>query len=219
MHSYIELLVTQLREDSPRDAILKSSQGLVEHLLQHPKSFSANWHPLGFIHVKLPVSQSGASLRLHVWPEHTRSVQDPAWQVHDHVFALTSFVLVGALNNYEYSVDETDVGPTGRIYEVSYDSLVSVLHASTRLVKHELRLLTTQECGSIYRIPRGIFHSTEVPIGQFASTIVLSDDVSAKPPLVVGDLNGGAEYRYVRELCDQSFLQRQLKTLLESLGR
>lgn len=115
-------------------------------------------HPLGFFVIKQAVAED-MELRLHVWPKgwavpHSQTEAE----LHDHVFSLSSFVVLGSVSNDTFDMT---VDPNGefRTIEVTYSgssSGGSVL--SKTLYRLDLKATEVHQAGEIYHLPAGIVH-------------------------------------------------------------
>ncbi len=161
--------------------------------------YSATWHPLGFLVVRLGEVSSG-QLRLHVWTTQARPTQLPNWPIHTHIFELHSHILVGAVINDWYEVQP---GPSGRsrLYEVAYRGTTSTMKASPTYVDCVRTLRKSFVAGASYVVDRGQYHATEVADGRFAATIVVAGNPVDAAPMVVGSRDGDGVYTYERVEC------------------
>lgn len=169
----------------------------------------ATWHPLGFIHTEL-VRNDEFALRFHIWPPFERKSKSPNWQVHNHVFLLTSRVLVGTVENKAYRVvDAEREAATKQVYEVAYGDGYSELLPTQRYVAVECDSVDSYPPGSIYHVPRGAFHESYVEIADVVATLVRTDFQSAATPLVIGDIDQqtGRRYEYQRMAVNQADLR------------
>jgi hypothetical protein len=169
----------------------------------------ATWHPLGFVHTQLE-SNDEYSVRLHIWPPGTRKAKSPDWQVHNHVFALTSRVLVGSVLNKTYDILDVDQrGAAKQLYEFKYSDAGSELLPMQRYVSVSCASTHRYEVGDIYNVPRGVFHESIVEGSQLVATLVKTDFSVAVAPLVLGelDLQGRRRYEYRRLPVDQADLR------------
>lgn len=128
-------------------------------------------HPNGFIQLDLdpPVEQarghSGAPRRLHVWPEEGLiQAQQSDNTIHDHVFAMRSHVLKGALRQEVHRVSlHHYASPTHEVYVARYScASASSLDPSGVLVELLLPEVEAVEAGETYNQPAFTFHDTVV---------------------------------------------------------
>ncbi len=151
-------------------------------------------HPLGFRVARL-IADDSAALRLHIWPQSSRSAQ-PGFDIHDHAFDLASFVLLGELRQAVYEI-ATSRPATHAVYEVGYDKTGSVLRKSETAVAispKEKRLL---HAGETYSLPAGEFHELDRASAQCAATLVLTMQAGGSPRSL-GPLDGPAIIRFER---------------------
>ncbi len=170
-------------------------------VLEPPRlsSYSATWHPLGFLVVRLGLATSG-QLRLHIWISAERPIQLPNWPIHTHMFELHSHILVGTVTNEWYDVRS---GPSGRsrLYEVGYEGTSSTMKATPAYVDCLQSLRESFVPGNRYVVDRNQYHATNVTDGIFAATIVVAASPIQTPPMVVGSRDGLGVYTYDRQEC------------------
>src|SRR5438132_13498275 len=168
-------------------------EDVITHLLPllaptHLEAYSATWHPLGFLVVRLGEVPSG-QLRLHIWTSNSRPIQLPNWPVHTHIFELQSHILVGTVTNEWYEVKPGNPGYS-RLYEVAYRGTTSMMNATSNYVDCACTLQESFDPGSNYVVDREQYHATEVADGRFAATIVLAANPVDAVPIVVGSREG-----------------------------
>lgn len=127
-------------------------------------------HPLGFHVVK--VSSGPDDLRLHFWKP--GGVDQPGYEIHDHIFDLESRVIEGAIRHRLYTAAADPKGPYA-VYSVDYSGTES------RLAKTDERVLLYQEleevftAGDTYSVKAGKLHDAEIEgFGSTAMTLVLT---------------------------------------------
>lgn len=162
------------------------------------------WHPLGFV-LGTYLSHDKEKIRIHIWPKEGSQQQKPYWNIHNHVFHLTSWVLEGEITNQEYRIIN-DQKPDKCIYKVSYQGSESCLLKT----KQEISIVQEKKeinCkGGVYRIGTNIFHHSMRTSVNSALTIVLSIKEELNSPLVIGDIHAKQEYRYSRVAVDSNYL-------------
>jgi hypothetical protein len=164
-------------------------------------------HPLGFIACTL-LSEGTTKIRLHYWPV-TGGVQQSAdCQIHDHLFEFKSWVLSGQVQNIEYSV--TECGMEMAEYQTEYVDDLSILSKTGRTLKLAETERMTYQSGSTYGLRAGVLHETIRLGAEPAFTVLVANEVSAAPPLVLGPRDGQDRYVYKRELLDETVAERLL---------
>lgn len=175
----------------PREQLLP----LIEMLVDNPERYPATKHVLGFIHCKL-AEFNGQTLRLHVWPAGERSYGIPAWPVHTHHWTISSAVIAGYVVNETFSVRTDDHGHK-QLYEVHYvGNGLSERRRIDERVSVDVNRSEFWHAGERYSIPLGTYHSTTVPEGTFAATVILTGIRTDVAPLVLGQVSGKTQYRY-----------------------
>lgn len=167
----------------------------IRHFQRIPQSLTpVHRHPLGFRVARL-IADSGAALRLHIWPKSARSAQ-PGFEIHDHTFDLTSFILFGDLRQTVYEVS-TSAPATHAVYEVGYDATGSVLRKSEIAVAVSPKKTCLLHAGETYALPAAEFHDLDRASAQCAATLVLTTQ-SGGAPRSLGPLSGAAIIRFER---------------------
>ena len=114
-------------------------------------------HPLGFHVVK--VGWGPHALRLHFWKP--GGVDQPGFEIHDHIFDLESRVIEGAIRHRVYTA-AVDPDVLNAVYSVAYygtESRLAKTDQRFRLNKRSDEVLTL---GQLYRVEAGTFHDAEV---------------------------------------------------------
>ncbi|MBU3007816.1 hypothetical protein [Cobetia amphilecti] len=169
-----------------------------------------SWHPLGFAVCKL-LTEGNISLRVHLWPNHTNYQQLPYFPIHDHLFELKSWVLSGAIENYEYNIDCD--GDEYSIYDVSYNDKISTVKKS----EHRCSLALVNRAvffeGSSYNVSARTFHKSSSVYDGVSLTVCQTENMATTPPRVLGYKNGGAQYSYNRIIVEQSEIKRLIELI------
>ena len=178
-----------------------------------------NWHPLGFLHVRLLLDKDGSQLRLHAWPSISRQIQNPAWLVHSHTWPVVSHILCGSVTNTFWSVQIVSSSKaTGKLYRVEYDTEKSILKAEDTFVSHMPGELSTYTIGSKYTVPLDVYHTSIVEEGVFAATLVYTPPPQRPHPFVVGASNGAQEYQFRRALCPDSISEGVITAIVDNIS-
>jgi len=188
-----------------------SAQALIQCAQERKLPF--RWHPLGFVVCTLFVD-GPLKARLHVWPVDGARSQGSSCQIHDHVFDLTSRVLLGCIENIEYANDPR--GGTHARYAVEYKNDVSILERTGDTVNLSLSRATLHEQGSQYRVAAGQLHQSRRAGLMPAVTALVTRDVSGNAPTVIGPLDGPVRHEYRRSVLTNSELEKVLTGILES---
>jgi len=141
------------------------------------------WHPLGFVSCVVEEVPSSHTVRLHYWPKGERRVKNPDWPIHTHSYVLTSLVLSGQVRDLQY---RTIPGSQSWIYSVNYFKGGSEIVRTSEAVELLSKTDEIRISGEQYKVPRGVFHQTEVPIDKSAVTLVVLTDHGVEAPMVLG---------------------------------
>lgn len=172
--------------------LCRSEKVLIEH------------HPLGFFRLPLTTpDRLKDGFYLHVWPSADFRKQDERSEVHCHIFDLFSRVLSGSLVDRRYVVTD-DPNGSFVVSDVLY-----VSGQSSRVPtesRASLRLFRSYQfdAGSIYELPKGIFHKTDVlrfPTATLMRKLNVNSDATPKnlAPL------GAQEIRFDHMIASQDF--------------
>lgn len=164
-------------------------------------------HPLGFIACTLLV-EGKRKLRLHYWPLTGGAQQSPECQIHDHLFEFRSWVLAGAIENVEYILSPS--GEEFAEYRAEYSGDHSILTKTGKRLRLAEHSRCTYSAGSTYAVKSGVLHETVLVGNQPACTILLTNDVSASAPLVLGPLSGRDRYVYERKTLEECVVEQIL---------
>jgi len=153
-------------------------------------------HPYGFHIVKIRVT-SEYQLRLHLWLQGVRPMQEPKWLPHDHCFDIDSLILSGEMRHKTWRIDESSSN-RGVIYDVSYQGDTSVLARTNDLAGLALEEDHTYQEKHIYHLGKGIFHSIEVPADRLLATLCVASNYSDTPSRVFGEIGSLDRYEFNR---------------------
>ncbi|MFQ3545803.1 hypothetical protein Q7A53_17120 [Halobacillus rhizosphaerae] len=180
-------------------SIIKNT--LKDFLIENGDQISFNWHPLGFLHSKLGHAAEVGDIRLHVWLPNNRKTQEPPMPIHDHVFNINSFILLGKVTNHIYDLTSS-LGDKRQLYRVEYNNEGSLLKPLDTVIRCKLKSSQLYNKGEFYEVNKDKFHQTFVEIEDFTVTLVLTTDKDpVKEPNILGPL-GQEEYFYKREKCE-----------------
>ncbi|MFD5266023.1 hypothetical protein [Streptomyces sp. NPDC058335] len=194
--------------------VLRQAAAELEEVVSGRRALRAVRHPLGF--VCLPVLRDGPrGVCVHVF-----GPTDPGLtghQVHSHSWDLTSTVLYGRLGNRRVGVHEEPETPTHRVFEVHSDpSGVDELRPTRRLVRCLPGAEQTSSRGQTYALPAGEFHTTVVPDGSPAATLVLGRTLPGRADLSLGPVRAPGR-RVVRRTCDAAQTVRIARAALRRI--
>lgn len=149
------------------------------------QSIRATKHPLGFIHAELtpllPGLPEGTRARLHIWMDFFYA-SDELGLIHDHIWALKSCVLTGAL------IDVT-LAPTAAP-DGEYAGF-RVIYGAANQFRPEGRWRLTERArrhigaGQVYSLPPRVVHRTEVASFPLVTLLVTVDENDGGPGPIV----------------------------------
>lgn len=145
---------------------------------------SVTLHPLGFNVVKIETPPH--SLRLHLWK--SSGVEQPGFEVHDHIFNLRSRVIDGAIRHRAYQ-SVADQSGDKVFYRVEYSDHLSNLSKTQERLTLQIVDERVYRTGTSYSINAFDLHDAEMVEGVSAVTLVLTTHVGGTPR-TVGPWNG-----------------------------
>jgi hypothetical protein len=175
-------------------------------------------HPLGFFCLPA-LREDGYGVCVHLFEGGEPSPVDaPATSLmHSHSWELTSCVLYGRIGNVRLTVHDQPERPTHRIFEVhSAPSGVDEIRPTPRLVRCAAGPAQVTGRGRVYRLSAGEFHTTVVPDGAAAATLVLGRSVPGLTDLSLGPL-GGTGHRIERRTCHATQTARIARAALRRM--
>jgi hypothetical protein len=181
----------------------------------HERRPRAIRHPLGFI--CLPLVRDDVNVCVHVWTTRLRQARPTTSLVHCHSWDLTSHVLYGRLRNELVHVVDDDSEPTHRVFEIHCHGDRDDITPTGRLVRWRRAATACYSAGETYEVPAGSFHTTVVPKGHEAATVLLARVRPGRVDLSLGgpDLAG---HTVARERCDADETALAISTVFRRLG-
>lgn len=175
------------------------------------------WNPYGFLVWKLQSFDDGTALRLHVWPHDGRIVQHPIFPLHAHPWTLQSLVVSGSVTTENYEVNTDSESASHSIYEVGYRDGASVLERTDKTATPELVEEQEVKRGEYYDIDAHLAHSATIDEHSFASTLVLTEEVSDSQAQVLVQNAHSNEYHFKRYSPDAHRVEKLLGRLKQEL--
>ena len=192
-------------------------------------------HPLGF--TCLPVERAGRDgVCVHLWSPRTVGAVPAASAIHAHCWALTSYALLGELENSLITVADAvpaqcaptvpspaaagpaspSASPVYQVLRVRSRGDIDELSPTPRLVhcRESRRELIT--AGDTYDIPAGVFHATDVAPEAETVTIALGRMVAGIADLSLAPA-GAVGHQVRRRRCDQDRTAATARHVLDRL--
>jgi hypothetical protein len=192
-------------------------------------------HPLGF--TCLPVERAGRDgVCVHVWSPDVAAAAPAASAIHAHCWELTSYALVGELENSLMTVTDAPParmtpaarpplaaprvpGPAGAVYQVlrvRSQGDVDELSPTGRLVHCRETRRERVAAGDTYGVPAGVFHATDVAPRAEAVTVALGRMVDGIADRSLAPA-GAAGHQVRRRRCDQAQTAATAQFVLDRL--
>ena len=158
-------------------------------------------HGNGFVQLDL-----NSNTRLHIWPEEKLETQKTPTPIHNHIYSISSQILLGRLLHTEYDVDILCPKPTHALYEAI------VRHGSdTELRLIDDRCTMKKLChyemnrGSSYHFVAGRFHESS-GVGLTATIMTRSAPIKHIHPWVACPLGQTPDNDFNRYQFEEKFL-------------
>ena len=185
---------------------------LKDFIIQNISNLDCKVHPLGFYVFNLGKTEDGVIIRLHIW-DRTLQKQNSELEIHNHIFNMTSLILVGSLINENYEIKEVDRG-RGFLYEVNYVENNSVL----KKVKNNIFLKLTDSkkilTNEFYSLNESIFHNTFTE-ENYVATILRTEISKNKSPLIYSKIDfNELNLEFERETIDNKKKENLLNHLI-----
>lgn len=140
-------------------------------------------HPLGFFRLKLS-STSVGPVYLHYWPDTQKYIEHNELRVHRHSVDVFSLVLMGEVEDEQYSWLDDCRGPlhllkqdlSGKKQGLEKTGIRGMLQQETR------RLFRAGDC---YTVSKACFHRSTWTRGRVAATLCVFAGESLQAPMVV----------------------------------
>lgn len=174
-------------------------------------------HPLGFFHCRLYLDEAtGTQLRLHYWQRDQLGKGSALAPFHDHVWRLSSCVLLGEIRNNLVRIVDDPSGPYSletvhQEREAGRDSVGTGGPRVSFMVEHTESISE----GMFYRIEPRQFHFSDLGNCDVAISVVLSEPGVSGNPRTLMPL-GSAPHAPTRETLHQG--ETIAKQILKLLG-
>lgn len=160
-------------------------------------------HPLGFHVVKIEMPK--AALRLHLWKPGV--VDQPGYEIHDHIFNLRSCVVIGAIRHRTYDITPDENGEHV-VYAVDYGNGESRIAKTAQRVRLHPAMEAIYQAGDSYSVAAGELHDAELFTSDGGVTLVLTESIGGTArtigpwdgPLILNASRGAASTDTLRTL-------------------
>jgi hypothetical protein len=174
-------------------------------------------HPLGF--TCLPVERAGRDgVCVHVWSPFTGGALPTALAIHAHCWELTSYALLGALENSLMTVADATPGQSSvfRVMQVSSRGDTDELRPTQRVVHCRESRRELISAGDTYDVPAGVFHATDVAPEAGAVTVALGRMVDGIADRSLAPV-GAVAHQVRRRRCDPAQTAATARLVLDRL--
>ena len=178
----MERAVTGLREGQLNP---HAASEVLATVVDHVHEIPIKRHPLGFTHFDLtPITNtSDDRVRLHIWSRQSGRWADGLGKRHDHVWGLTSAVLVGALVDV---LLEAVPDPAGNfsLAEVTYSNAGQTARSLPGSFRPREMSYRKVRAGDIYTLKERCFHETLVQTFPTATLVLAKPSIAARPRIL-----------------------------------
>lgn len=160
----------------------------VEDIFKIRKILNVNFklHPLGFYSCTL-LHEKNQKIRLHYWDSIIKKEQQSVdLMIHDHIFNFKSWIMLGALENIEYEMN--DEGDIFYLYSTGYVGNSSILKATGENIKIIPKNLNVYTQGMSYIMKADVLHKTR-NVADKTITILHTEDIRYSTPRVLSPKN------------------------------
>jgi hypothetical protein len=205
----------QSETSAARATVVASVLSVLRGVLSSSAGIEADWHPLGFMHLKL-FSRGRESLRLHIWPSGDAPRERAAMSIHDHAWDLVSQVLCGELTNHFVDVMPDESGHV-QMGIVRYRGAVNEVIPRGEAVRWFVSTSERYGPGDRYTVPRQVFHYTAPGIARPLATVVGAVMASKDPPRTLLPTPAGVRVMG-RTPCTAEEVRREVSLVLDALS-
>lgn len=179
----------------PEEALrFRMADALIEMELEQPELqpfFFKN--PLGFYTFYLFLAKDIPDrIRMHIWPQGKRVMQDEELQIHNHRTQFRSWIVSGSLIDETFDVAIVEGKSANTLYKIVYqafeDSVMQNTHIPVTYKKIGERPVFS---GQNYFLGEKIYHHTEVAADSYTATVFHAQPSATYPePFVIGSCEG-----------------------------
>ncbi|MDT9691435.1 hypothetical protein Q5762_24440 [Streptomyces sp. P9(2023)] len=187
--------------------------GLLRDLADQRLDAPAVRHPLGFLYAPLHRLPDSV-LRIHLWPARPHWYTLTTSPYHMHAWDLVSYVHTGTVRNTTLVVSPCREDEGYRVFDVHGEANVDRLVPSRDTVRISGRGDETLAAGSVYRLPVGTFHTTELTGPGGAVTVAQVTRVPGARERVLGPRELGP-HRTTRTVCPPGELAAAARAFLD----
>ncbi|MDO8510573.1 MAG: hypothetical protein Q7S55_00245 [Nanoarchaeota archaeon] len=184
--------------------------------IEAKRSAEIRMHPYGFLQLSLSEGAwRDSGYRLHVWSDELPPMKRPEFQVHDHIYGVRSQILLGALRDIQYIIEEDGQGEY-LLFKATPGKLLN----TKQKVSCTKRSVSYLSAGDKYFVPKGDFHSSE-SLAPLTATLFqkLDADLSRSPDVVGSSYYEKTELLSDDRTFDQRLAWRVIDTALEEMRK
>lgn len=137
--------------------IIPPLEELFNFILNH--KIPINRHPLGFYCCKL-IQNKNISIRLHFWLKENQKQKN--FEIHNHIFDLESYILIGAIQNIIYEPSLEKEGIPFNTFITSYNNEKSTITLKDSNIFLKVKERNTYLKSQKYTLTSNIIHQSNV---------------------------------------------------------
>ncbi len=185
MKSNLELIIN---EEKSFSEIIPSVIELLKEVSLKTDNFTFSLHPLGFYYCRLLETDTN-QIRLHIWEKGYKQKQDLF--IHDHYYDLCSWIILGKIEDINYTVTKSDQREKYSRFIASYGNdensrQIERTDEYLKVVEIDRRIIVA---GQKYFIQRDTFHSNNIIFEETEFTVTIAfayNYKTAHEPNVIG---------------------------------
>ncbi|MDC0713096.1 hypothetical protein POL68_31830 [Stigmatella sp. ncwal1] len=188
---FMQEVLTLAPEEAPRFHMAEVLKAMdLEHPELQPFFFK---NPLGFFTFYLFLAKDIPDrIRMHIWPQGKRLMQDEQLQIHNHRTQFRSWIVSGSLVDENFEVNVVESKTANSLYKIVYQAFEdSVMQNMNVPVVYKKTGERQVGAGQNYFLAEKIYHHTEVALASYTATVFHAQPSASYPePFVVGPCEG-----------------------------
>lgn len=211
----------KINETKSFSEILPFALEVFDKILKNADNYSFYLHPLGFHYSRIFHSDE-TQIRIHVWQKDYNKKRD--LYIHDHYYDLRSWVLLGKIEDFEYSVKQSKNPEKHSKFVASYEG-----NEDNRTIERTDQFLIVKKiksriisAGEKYFVAREKYHSNNILFDDSGLTVTIVLAFNYKEnhePNVVG-LSKSKKYTLdYPKLISNDDLQKIISKIIEEISK
>ena len=170
-------------------------------------------HPNGFLQLSLSSGHwREQGLRLHVWSDSLPRKNHPKFRIHDHIFDIESYILLGKIQNKNYIIRDDPEGE-----HLIVEAGLEDVHPTNKRVNAFLSDYFSKVAGEKYTLPRLQFHSSESEASLTATVMSKKNTNLTILPRVLAPVDYKTEELEGKRVVDQALAWDVVKLVVNKI--